>query len=50
MCLCGMMCVSGVVCSACVVFGVRVISGICLNYVYMCVVCVWCGVWYGGMC
>lgn len=39
-----MVCVSGVVCSACVVFGVRVISGICLNYVYMYVLCV-CVVW-----
>lgn len=51
-----MVCVSGVVCSACVVVGIRVISGICVNYVYVCVVvclcvqymqcvcmCVWCG-------
>lgn len=54
-------CVSGVVCSACVMFGVRVISGIYVNYVYVCVVgyvcsifsacvCVCGGVWCGGMC
>ena len=50
MCLCGMVYVSGVVCNVCVMFGVRVISGICVNYVYVCVVGCVCAVYSVRVC